>query len=94
MDKNEEILKMIDQANNNVWFPVTLVGSILGALLLVLLAYWKLTQVINNNRHAESEKIIEELSHNATAQTAINTRLETLVVRNLDDIKELKQDMK
>ena len=99
MDKSQEAASMMQEASNGVWFPVAIVGSVLGVLLLVLLAYWKLTQIVNEKRlsdnekrHEESEKIISELYHNATVQTGINARLETLVQRNVRDIERIKDN--
>ena len=94
MDKNDEIRKMIDQASDGIWFPLAVVSFTFGIVIALLLYIWKQSQITNNKRHNQNENLISTLSNNAIEQTAINTRLETLVVRNPDDIKELKQNMK
>lgn len=97
MDTNEELVKMIDQANDAVWFPVAIVGTLLGFIIFLLSYIWKKSEARNEERHKEhekrhddNEKIIAEIKENTMTQAAINERLKTLVERNIEDIRDLK----
>ena len=94
MDQNEEILKMVEQAQDGYWFPMAVVGSLLGLIILLLLAFWKQSQKRNDKRHTENEEIIHGISANATTQAVLNTKLTLLVERNIEDIKEIKSKLK
>ncbi|MFT5724175.1 MAG: hypothetical protein ACI9JN_001292 [Bacteroidia bacterium] len=98
MDKYDETAKMIEQANNGVWFPVAIVGSLFLLMVSLLLYIWKQDKARNielhsehADRHKKSEDIILNLSENALTQAVLNTKLTMLIERNTEDIKEIKQ---
>lgn len=90
MDANEELVKMIDQTNDAVWFPVAIVGSLLGFIIFLLSYIWKRSEARNNERHQEHEATIAKLTDTQVEQKEILSELRALTKSHDRDIERLK----
>ena len=61
MEKSEELIRAIENANNGMWFPISVIIGVFGILVMLLLYIWKQSQRTNDKRHNDNEAMITEL---------------------------------
>ena len=59
-----EITKVANEAAVGNWIPAAIVGSLLGLIIILLLAIYGKDKKSNNKRHEDSEKLIQSLASN------------------------------
>lgn len=90
MDANEELTKMVEQANDAIWFPVAIVGALLGFIIFLLSYIWRRSEARNQERHAAHEETIKRLTDTQVEQKEILSELKTLVKSHDRDIERIK----
>ena len=85
MDKEQvqEVVKIINEANNGNWIPIAVVGSLFGIIVLLLLYIYNKDRKISIYKHKDIEDIQSKLSLN-------NEKLTILVNRH--DVKLEEHD--
>jgi uncharacterized membrane protein len=85
MDKEQvqEVVKIINEANNGNWIPIAVVGSLFGIIVILLLYIYNRDRKISVYKHRDIDEIQSRLSTN-------NEKLTILVNRH--DVKLEEHD--
>lgn len=87
----DEIKRVIEEASNNNWIPISIVIAIFGIVIALLLYIWKTSQEEMKNRHAKAEDNIDKLTESQRSISMVLTKLETIVEYHEKSINELHQ---
>lgn len=87
----DEIKRVIEEASNNNWIPISIVIAIFGIVIALLLYIWKTSQEEMKNRHAKAEDNIDKLTESQRSISMVLTKLETIVEYHERSINELHQ---
>ena len=87
----DEIRRVIEEASNNNWIPVSIVIAVFGIIIALLLHIWKTSQEEMKNRHAKAEDNIDKLTESQRSISMVLTKLETIVEYHEKSINELHQ---
>jgi F0F1-type ATP synthase membrane subunit b/b' len=85
----DEIKRVIEEASNNNWIPISIVIAIFGIVIALLLYIWKTSQEEMKNRHAKAEDNIDKLTESQRSISMVLTKLETIVEYHEKSINEL-----
>ena len=89
--ETDEIRRVIEEANNNNWIPISIVIAIFGIIIALLLYIWKISQAENKSRHDKSEDNIDKLTESQHQISIVLTRLDTIVESHEKSINELNR---
>jgi hypothetical protein len=96
MERTEELVKIITEAQDGVWIPAAIVGSLM-TVILVLSGFIVKGIIKENNkkhdsnieRHKENEKLLETAIGNQTYLKVMVGKLDERSESNRDRIKKL-----
>ena len=94
----DEIRRVIEEASNNNWIPVSIVIAVFGIVIALLLHIWKTSQAETKARHTEmtarqdkSDNSIDKLAESQHQISIVLTRLDTIVENHEKSINELNR---
>ena len=84
MDQTEEIRQIVENASHGYWLPLTIVTSIFGIIIMLLLYIWNQMLKQNDKRHQDHEihnqkqdRILEEVSKSTHSLALLVTEIKT-----------------
>ena len=92
MEQTEEILKAIELANQgggDVWLPIATITASFSVVILLLLAFWKQSQKVNDKRHEDNERIIKGVSKTQQTMSLLLVKIESNQEHQQKDIDKL-----
>lgn len=89
--ETDEIKRIIEEASNNNWIPISIVVSIFAIVIALLLYIWKTSQAENKSRHDKAEDNIDKLTESQHQISIVLTRLDTIVESHEKSINELNR---
>lgn len=87
--ETDEIKRIIEEASNNNWIPISIVVSIFAIVIALLLYIWKTSQAEMKARHDKAEDNIDKLTESQHQISMVLTKLETIVEYHEKSINEL-----
>lgn len=89
--ETDEIKRIIEEASNNNWIPISIVVSIFAIVIALLLYIWKTSQAEMKARHDKAEDNIDKLTESQHQISMVLTKLETIVEYHEKSINELNR---
>lgn len=90
--ETDEIKRIIEEASNNNWIPISIVVSIFAIVIALLLYIWKTSQAEMKARHDKAEDNIDKLTESQHQISMVLTKLETIVEYHERSINELHKE--
>ncbi len=90
----DEIRKILEEAGNNNWMPVSIVTAVFAVVISLLLYIWKTSQAEMKSRHEKSERTIEALTESNQQISLVLSKLEVIVDFHERTINELQRSKK
>lgn len=90
--ETDEIKRIIEEASNNNWIPISIVVSIFAIVIALLLYIWKTSQAEMKARHDKAEDNIDKLTESQHQISMVLTKLETIVEYHEKSINELHKE--
>jgi len=89
--ETDEIRKIIEQASNDNWIPISIVSAVFGVVIALLLYIWKTSQAELKARHDKSESLIDKLTESNQQTSLVLKKLEVMVEFHERSINELSE---
>ena len=90
--ETDEIKRIIEEASNNNWIPISIVVSIFAIVIALLLYIWKTSQAEMKARHDKAEDNIDKLTESQHQISMVLAKLETIVEYHERSINELHKE--
>ena len=90
--ETDEIKRIIEEASNNNWIPISIVVSIFAIVIALLLYIWKTSQAEMKARHDKAEDNIDKLTESQHQISMVLAKLETIVEYHEKSINELQKE--
>lgn len=88
--REEELIKILQEASNGNWYPAIIVGGLFSLLFLLSGYIVKLVLKTNEGKHAETYKLLEKIVEANRKTDLLVTKLETIISYHEKDIEDLK----
>lgn len=90
MEQTQELIQVIQEAQNGYWIPASIVGGFLSVIMALLVYIWNKTTKEYDAKHTNSSEMMQKLIDLQDSQQVLLARFETKLEYHDKAIDELK----